>query len=239
MEHQFDSSRMNQDAIADRLREDIRTGKLLSTGPLSAPALAERYGVSRTRMREALLRLEEAGMVSFEKNRGVRIRSVTLNDLVEIFQIRLQLEVPSAYRAAKYISPQEMITLEEQFSVMRELGDDASRIELMRHDIAFHDLVLRAAGNERLATTVRRLRDAVVTRRALTSRPIPAIVAEHEPILDAIRMRDPEKARAAMYDHIVSTGGTLFRESAQWEALPSAVNWDWAEGVGHPVPEDQ
>jgi DNA-binding GntR family transcriptional regulator len=108
--------------------------------------------------------------------------------------------------------------VEEQFDVLRGFDDDASRVELMKHDVIFHDTVLRAAGNDRIAATVRSLRDAVVTRHSLTSRPITAIVDEHEPLLSALREHNSQKARTAIYHHIASTWAYIVPGERQRES---------------------
>src|SRR4051812_24178230 len=84
-----------------QIRNAIISGELPAETFTTAEELAARLDVSRTPVREALGRLEQAGMVRIVRNQGVRILPVTSQDLDDVFQLRIQLEVPAAYRAAQ------------------------------------------------------------------------------------------------------------------------------------------
>jgi DNA-binding GntR family transcriptional regulator len=83
----------------DAIRAAIVDGRLAAGERYSVARLAERFGVSRTPVREALLLLERQGVVRFERNRGVRVLETSVHDLEEVFTLRLLLEVPATYRA--------------------------------------------------------------------------------------------------------------------------------------------
>ena len=190
--------------------------------------LAERFGVSRTPVREALLVLERQGVVRFERNRGVRVLETTAHDLEEVFALRLLLEVPATRRACALLTPRR-----PRRARARAAGDGArspregDEAAFMAHDKRFHEIILRALGqppadDDRLPVA----RPRPLPRRldgraaAATSQ---AILAEHVVILDALRARDADAAAQAMRAHLLETGRLLLaQESAPAAGLPWA-----------------
>ncbi len=186
----------------DALPAAIADGRLVAGERYSVAGLAVRFGVSRTPVREALLLLERQGVVRFERNRGVRVLETTAHDLEEVFSLRLLLEVPATRRACE--------------------GDEGA---FMAHDKRFHEVILRASGNLRLAAFISRLRDVVRHRGASMvgrGRDLGAILAEHVVILEALRARDPAAAAQAMRRHLDETGRLLL---AQGHAAAADLRW--------------
>lgn len=190
------------------LRAAIVDGRLRTGELYSVARLAERLGVSRTPVREALLLLERQGMVRFERNRGVRVLESSAHDLDEVFALRLLLEVPAARRAAELVGEGELAALAAELAAMRRLLRAAEEAAFMAHDQQFHALLLGAAGNRRLVEIVAGLRDHVRFRGSSTvgrGRDLRAIYEEHVRILDALRARDADAVATAMRDHLVQT----------------------------------
>ena len=209
----------------------IADGSLTPGERYSVAGLAEDLGVSRTPVREALLVLEREGRVRFERNRGVRVIETSAHDLAEVFSLRLLLEVPATARAASRLSHEAFARLGGELEAMAAQARAGDEARFMDHDQRFHDEILRAAGNERLAAVVARLRDAVRGRGASTvgrSRELAEILAEHEAILAALRTGDGAAAAAAMRAHLRRTGELLLsQEGAEldfdWEATDRSV----------------
>jgi DNA-binding GntR family transcriptional regulator len=207
----------------------IADGSLVPGARYSVATLADELGVSRTPVREALLMLEREGRVRFERNRGVRIIETSAHDIAEAFQLRLLLEVPATARAAGRLGTEGLDRLQGELEAMTACAAAADEARFMDHDQRFHDVILRAAGNARLAAVVAGVRDAVRGRGASTvgrSRDLGEILAEHEAILAALRAGKPKRAAKAMRAHLLSTGRLLVaQEGAQLEldwSLPSA-----------------
>lgn len=183
-------------------------------------------------MREALLLLESQGLVRFERNRGVRILETPLHDLEEIFTLRLLLEVPATRRATTLVGADELAALREHLAVMRAHAEEDDETAFMAADRRFHDVLLRAAGNRRLADHVVTLRDLVRFLGASTagrSRTLTTILGEHEAILAAVEARDADAAASAMRAHLLATAGLLLAQEGggaphelAWSALPEA-----------------
>lgn len=190
------------------LRAAIVDGRLAPGELTSVARLAERLGVSRTPVREALLHLARQGLVRFEKNRGVRILESSAHDLDEVFSLRLLLEVPAARRAAELATEDDLDALAAALAAMASRMAEDDEAGFMEHDKAFHETILRVAGNRRLVAVIAGLRDAVRFRGASTvgrGRDLRAIYVEHERLLEAMRAGDGEATAAAMRDHLVRT----------------------------------
>lgn len=223
-----------QDSLTDQIRESIRSAILdgeLKPGELySVQTLADTYEVSRTPVREALIDLSRQGMVSFERNRGVRILESSPEELEEILELRILLEVPAAYRAAEGIAEVDRGRLGVELEKMEAAAEADDELVMMAHDRRFHEILNDAAGNERLAAYVDSLRDLILTRGVSTvgrSRSLVEIIGEHRAIHDAIVDRDAKAAARAMRDHLVNTSTLLLEQEGGDPSGPKA----WAKLV--------
>nr|WP_246345710.1 GntR family transcriptional regulator [Conexibacter arvalis] len=196
------------DRATDALRSAIVDGRLRAGELYSVARLADRLGVSRTPVREALLLLERQGMVRFERNRGARVLETSARDLDEVFALRLLLEVPAAKEAARRADDALVREVEAMLAAMEAQLDPPDEHAFMARDRDFHQLLLRAAGNARLAAIVADLRDHVRLRGASTvgrGRDLRAIYDEHVAIVEALRAGDPAAVAAAMRTHLERT----------------------------------
>lgn len=213
--------------VRDRLREDIAHGRLVTDRIYSVAEIAASVGVSRTPVREALLQLEESGLIRFHRNRGFSVITVSQSDLAEIFQLRLALEVPATRRVARHPPDGLVEAMHELLGDMREAGAKDDRDGFMKADRRFHEQILTSIGNVRLTRAVNGARDAIFSRGLSTEAPDRTwhdLVVEHEAVLDAIREKRPVAAGAAMAAHLVNTGTALLSLS------PGAAGTDgWAE----------
>jgi DNA-binding GntR family transcriptional regulator len=223
------------DQVAARLRAAVRDGRLEPGRLYSAYRLADELGVSRSPVREALLRLAEVGLVRFERNRGFRVLLPAPEDLAEVFAVRLALEVPAVRRVARRADPAVVAELRAELDAMTAAAAAGDEARFMAHDQRLHAVVLAAAGNRRAAAIVANLRD--VTRlsgasTAAVSRSLADIRAEHEPVLDAVARGDADAAAAALTAHLEHTGRLLVAQAAREQG--SAVDADalWREVVG-------
>lgn len=219
--------------LSARAREAIRSAIILgqlAPGTLhSVQALANRFGISRTPVREALIDLSKQGMVRFERNRGVRILETSVHDLEEILAIRLLLEPPATYRAVAQLTPAGLRELEIEVDKMASASDRGDRFSFMRHDRRFHSIVLGMSGNRRLQEFVDQIRDLVVARGNSTlgtTRSPRELVDEHRVILDRIRGGDALGAASAMREHISRTGCLLI---AQEGGDPDVLARAWGD----------
>lgn len=210
------------------IREAIIDGRLAPGSLHSVQSLADGFKVSRTPVREALIDLASDGMVSFERNRGVRILETSVHDLEEILAIRILLEVPAAFRAATLATPEVLTEVRAELELMIAASAEDDESTTMFHDRRFHVLINQASGNHRLAEYVDKLRDQILTRGVSTvgrSRPLAAVVEQHTAILERLEARDPDGAAAAMKRHLTNTGALLLKQEGGRD-LETGLGWD-------------
>lgn len=201
--------------VFTRLREEILDGTRAPGSQHSIYRLAEELGVSRTPVREAVLRLADTGLVTVERNRGVRVRGVTVEDVVEVFELRLLLEVPAAAFAARQADASRRQALQEHLDAMADAArrDDERAFE--EHDRALHAALHAVSGNDRLGEEVLALRTSIQARGAVTlhrSRGATEILEEHAPVVEAVVAGDAPRAARLMRDHLVHTAELLARQ---------------------------
>src|SRR5215467_8665345 len=203
---------------ADSLREKVTraleaavvAGELAPGVIYSAPVLAERFGVSATPVREAMLDLVGEGMVEPVRNKGFRVLEVSEADLDQISQIRLLLEVPTTVDAAAVLTAENFKHLAEVASEITSSASCGDIIGYLDADRRFHLELIATVGNQRLTDLIDRLR--LQTRLsglhnlARTGRLI-ASADEHHQILAALRTCDTEAVTRLMNAHIAHTRG--------------------------------
>jgi DNA-binding GntR family transcriptional regulator len=201
--------------VTDIVRTSIALGELLPGSLHSVREIAERLGVSRTPVREALIDLSSRGMVRFERNHGVRILQTSIHDLDEIFEIRLLLEVPATRKAVTRLDEAGIRALRTAYQAMEKAATAGDEQRMWRRDRAFHHTLLALSGNLRLADYVDSLRDMVLVRGATTAgrlRTLQQIVDDHTPIIDCVVMKDARGAAAAMKAHLENTSQLLIHQ---------------------------
>ncbi len=199
------NKRSYRDQVRRALEAALVAGELKPGELYSAPLLGERFGVSATPVREAMLELVKDGFVVTERNRGFRVIEMSERDLDEISQIRLMLEVPATVDVVKIISPEVLDRLDE---VADEIVDAAARGDLIDYldtDRRFHVELISQLGNGRLTELVDRLRRQTrlfgLDALAVTGKLV-ASAEEHHELVEAIRARDTTGTRRLMSSHI-------------------------------------
>jgi DNA-binding GntR family transcriptional regulator len=205
------------DAVAQAVRDGVTAGELVPGTTYSVYQLAELLGVSRSPVREGLLRLAEAGLVSIIRNRGFEVVLPRAHDIGEIMEIRLALEPRAAARAAEHGTDEQLAEVRDALAVMGTAAARGDETVFWPADRALHDRLLRAAGNARAATIVEQLRATTALLGPPTTasgRTLTEILAEHEPVVAAVLARDAPAAQAAMRSHLQRTGRALARHLA-------------------------
>jgi DNA-binding GntR family transcriptional regulator len=188
----------------ETLREQILGGALSAGARLGEVELAERLGVSRTPVREALSRLSAEGLVELAPNRGARVATWTVDELEGVFALRSLLEPQLTALAVPHATPADVAELDELATRMTELRDrdlDA----LVPLNRAFHDrLVTLAAAPALAGALAAAVHSPLVARNfhAYDAVSLRRSMAHHVEIVAALRARDAEWARAVMTAHI-------------------------------------
>jgi DNA-binding GntR family transcriptional regulator len=229
--------------VLDALRAAVITGELQPGTLHSVQTLATQLGVSRTPVREALIKLAQQGMVRFERNRGVRVLQTSLHDLEEVFALRLLLEVPATRRACHQLDGAGRRELRKLYQAMERAAAADDEFRMWEHDRRFHRVLLEGSGNLRLAEYVDGLRDMVLRRGVSTagfSRGLDEIVAEHRAVLDRIEAGDADGAAEAMRAHVLHTAELLISQEAgvPLGAVDVDLGWTWREPTHQEVRTD-
>lgn len=198
-----------QESQSQRAVKDLRA--LIFTGELAAGTdhleseLADRLGVSRTPVREATLMLEAQGLLEVRPRKGVRILSLSADDMYEIYEVLTELESLAAFRAAEAgYSKAALAVLARTLDDMEASVASADRESWAKADAAFHDELVRLGRNSRIAAIVGNFNDQVRRARTLTlhMRPMPQKSNEdHRALYDAIAHGDAENARRIHWNH--------------------------------------
>lgn len=197
--------------------------------------LADALQVSRTPVRDALLRLEEIGLIRFEARQGFRILLPDPREIADIVAIRFALEPAAAARAAAVCGPSLADRLSERMELLRDAAARRDEPGFAGHDLLLHDHLMEAAGNNRARRIVRSLRESTRLLGGITadrSRTLGDIDAEHQPVVDAVIANDPAAAAAAMRAHLTSTGRLLVAQAVRDQGSPLDPEQVWAEAVG-------
>jgi DNA-binding GntR family transcriptional regulator len=189
-----------RDNIYDALRADILACRLAPGEEIREQDLAAQYEVSRAPIRDALLRLENEGLVTVHPRQGYSVNPISITDAQELFQLRLWLESACASIAAENATSDIL----EGLNAYRTYEAGSDFIEYNR---AFHKAIAQASGNKRMAAVASELIDQGerLVRVSLTNvkgRNPAQLAAEHVAVIDAIQARDGRNAARMIRDHI-------------------------------------
>lgn len=193
------------DEVADRLRRLILDGELEPRSRVNELELAERFGISRTPLREAIKILATEGLLELLPNRGARVASISETELDEVLEIVAGLEAIAADLACRHITEAEVAAIEVDHAAMVEAwraGDEEGYFRLNRR---IHDAVMRASRNTTLATLYANLAGRVQRARYTahkTTEQWRRAIEEHEDMLRLLKQRDGDALAALMRRHI-------------------------------------
>ena len=205
------------ESVYQHVLEAILAGGLPGGAELNEVALAAELGVSRTPVHEALLRLAADGLVEQQASRA-RVACFDRNDVREIYEMRKVLECAAAERAARRLEEPRRAELREEADALADASEGRTwPARAIDFDIRFHDVLARAAGNERLRAEIVKYRHLVRAFCRMSGNPanLRAALAEHRRILDALEARDPVAARRAMAAHIDARLEAVLAELAE------------------------
>jgi DNA-binding GntR family transcriptional regulator len=194
-------------AIVEAVRTAIVQGEYAPKQRLVEADLCERFGTSRFIARSALLELSAQGLVEFQRNRGARVREISIAEAIEITEVRKLLEGLGAARAAERITRPEITSLR---ALIKEMHTAVDRSELLRYrdlNASLHAAIRDIAAHETSARLLQQLRDQTVRHQfslaLVPGRPAVSL-PQHEAIVAAVTARDPVAAERAMHDHLRS-----------------------------------
>jgi DNA-binding GntR family transcriptional regulator len=208
------------DFVAGTLREAIVSGQLGSGTLLKQDELAERFHVSKIPVREALKRLEAEGLVSFIRNKGALVASMSPDEIWEYVEIRAMLEARAAELSAPRISD---ANLEKARAALEAFGSERNPARWGELNWQLHSALYGDAQRPVLLAEIRSLYDKVerFVRALLAVTPeLPKTQREHHIIIDAFAARDAERAATLTRAHVLDGGASLVKYLSEHRAEP-------------------
>ena len=197
--------------VYGRLKLMILDGEIGRGEPLVERSVAARLNVSRTPVRETLFRLESEGLVRIIEGKGAFVASYTVEDVIEIYQVRIGLEPLAARLACPHLNIDDLLHVEEQLNHYKAkpslmTSDSSSWLKLGRE---FHSLFIRASLNNRLIQVIEGIQDQIdlvrgIGRTISTHGTTESTLQEHSAILRALKSRDPDRAERTVRVHLQS-----------------------------------
>lgn len=194
-----------RDVVFNTLRQAILKGELQPGERLMEIALAERLGVSRTPIREAIRKLELEGLVTMIPRRGAQVANITEKDLNDVLEVRMCLENMAIEKACQQMSEEDIISLKKEADAFGSTIEDGNLTRLAEADEAFHELIYQASNNARLIQVLNNLREQIYRYRIeyLKEENLRKSLAdEHECLYQAISRRDVELAKKICNEHL-------------------------------------
>jgi DNA-binding GntR family transcriptional regulator len=203
-------------SLTDRLRQDIVTGNLVPHQRLIEADVAAEHEASRGEVRLALNELITEGLVERIPNRGARVRKVSLEEAIEITEVRAAVESLCARKAAEKLTEEQADELREIGEAMRGAVERGARDEYSSLNRRLHSRIIDIADQQTAAQTITRLRGQAIRYhfQLSTQSDRPQVsLPQHLAIIEAICARDPQAAALAMQDHLHSVTDAIANAS--------------------------
>ena len=203
-----------RDVVFNTLRKAILKGELKPGERLMEIALAERLGVSRTPVREAMRKLELEGLVVMIPRRGAQVANITEKDLNDVLEVRMALENLSIENACKKMTEEQLAELKRAAKVFEATMEEGNLVKLAEADVAFHEVIYQSSDNCRLNQVLNNLREQIYRYRVeylKEEETRKLLVKEHDEIYEAIRNRDVKTAQEISYQHIENQREAIVR----------------------------
>ena len=211
--------------VQGELERMILSGELAPGAKLTEMTLAARLGVSRGPLREAFRMLDEAGLVRTEKNRGVFVRDLPVDEAIEIFDLRAAMDELVGRRLAEHITAPQLKEVRGLVEQMEQAvkAKDAHHYHLL--NLKFHDRLVELAGNSKLTAIYRKqIKELSLFRRLNLADDwlLPISANEHRQIVKAIASGDAQAAGKAMFDHVIESTERTIKHSLRQQAQPAS-----------------
>ena len=194
-----------RDVVFNTLRQAILKGEFQPGERLMEIQLAQRLGVSRTPIREAIRKLELEGLVIMIPRKGAEVAKITEKNMRDVLEVRLALEKLAMELACQRITEEEIKQLEVSNQQFYQTTVSKDLLTMAQADERFHDVIYNATKNKRLIQMLNNLREQMYRYRIEYIKDIETheeIVKEHEDILQALREKNLEAASAMIQNHI-------------------------------------
>ena len=201
----------NKEIAYERIRNRIINGHLKPGQPITEEQMSQALDMSRTPVREALIKLQFEDLVRMVGNRGATVMEITPVDIAEIFQLRLLVEPYAARTCVEFIDKEKLKELKEELTMLARSDLSKNGLEDLGTSLYevhnLHDLIIQAAGNRRLARLSNTLQSQILWMLNMERR-IPGRIGrslkEHLDIVNALLAGNGERAEKHMREHLES-----------------------------------
>jgi len=213
----IDSHMTLRERIVESIRNAIVSGALPSGTRIAEPELAEKFGISRTPIREAFRQLESEGFISVMPRRGAIVASLSAQDVSNFYDLKMVLEGYAARCAAKTLAPADITKMETTNRLLEAASHKKDLRRILDLHNEFHDIFLRACGNEKLHAIVQNMVMQFQRFRLILATPgrIEGSIRQHEEIIEAFRRRDADLAEELVRKNALYGKTLLLRELAK------------------------
>lgn len=204
-----------RDVVFYTLRQSILTGELKPGERLMEIHLADKLGVSRTPVREAIRRLELEGLVTMFPRRGAEVAQITEKSMSDVLEVRRTLDALCAELACDRITEEGLASLKCACEVFEQCVDTGDAKKIAQADVSLHDIIVQATGNQRLIQLVNNLSEQMYRYRfeyIKDSHQHETLIKEHRIIYQSILNKDKDTAAAAAKTHIDNQKKAIMRQ---------------------------
>lgn len=207
-----------RDVVFNTLREAILRGDLEPGERLMEIGLANRLGVSRTPIREAIRKLELEGLVVMIPRKGAHVASITKKDLQDVLEVRTSLEILAAKLACERMDDQQRENLYQALEHFKDVLKTKDVTAIAGADVDFHDVIFASTQNARLVQILNNLREQMYRYRLEYLKDFSSherLLQEHRALAAAIEAKDQELAAAIVRAHIENQEISVIRHISQ------------------------
>jgi DNA-binding GntR family transcriptional regulator len=201
----FNDYKPLREVIFNTLREAIIIGELKPGERLMEVQLAEKMGVSRTPVREAIRKLELEGLVDMVARRGAQVADLSVKDIMDVLEVRASLDGLATALSSTRITQDELKELKHVNMQFTNYVEKENLQGTIKKDVEFHDIIYRSSRNEKLIQIASNLREQVQRFRVIYLKDFSStkdIINEHNDILEAIQNKDSNNAQSLAQRHI-------------------------------------
>lgn len=209
-----------RDVVFNTLRQAILKGELKPGERLMEIQLANRLGVSRTPVREAIRKLELEGLVLMIPRKGAEVAKITVKNLKDVLEIRAALEQLAVQIACRNIDEAGIEGLKKANKNFERTMRTKDLAAITEADVEFHEIIYNATDNPRLINILNNLREQMYRYRVeylKDSNMHPQLLLEHESIIDALERQEETQVAEAMLNHIENQERTVMKNLKETE----------------------
>lgn len=194
-----------RDVVFNTLRQAILRGEMEPGERLMEIQLAQKLGVSRTPIREAIRKLELEGLVIMIPRKGAEVAHITEKDMRDVLEVRCTLEELAVELACKHVAPEYIAELRAANKIFESAIVSRDLMSIVDADVQFHDVIYSMTGNARLIQIINKLREQMYRYRLeyiKDARSHSILISEHEDIINKIEKNEVDAAKSVIRQHI-------------------------------------